>query len=126
MPALADAERHGCGIIKEVSFRTDGRVETGTLFAALKRMRDDKLIEVVPPSERPPQEDRRRRTHRLTTFGRESLRAETERLTELVGTAIAKQVQRASLRKTTRLTPNLDARFVHGEAQQLNLQFARR
>ena len=94
MLALADVERHGYGIIKEVSFRTDGRVEleTGTLYAALKRMRDDELIDVVPASERPPEEDRRRRTYRLTTFGREILRAETERLKELVGTAIAKQV----------------------------------
>ena len=94
MLALADVERHGYGIIKEVSFRTDGRVEleTGTLYAALKRMRDDELIEVVPASERPPEEDRRRRTYRLTAFGREVLRAETERLKELVGTAIAKQV----------------------------------
>ncbi len=38
------------------------------------------------------EEDSRRRTYRLTAFGREVLRAETERLTELVGTAIAKQV----------------------------------
>jgi DNA-binding PadR family transcriptional regulator len=94
MLALADVERHGYGIIKEVSFRTSGRVEleTGTLYAALKRMRDDELIEVVPASERPPEEDSRRRTYRLTAFGREVLRAETERLKDLVGTAIAKQV----------------------------------
>jgi len=99
MLALADVERHGYGIIKEVSHRTEGRVEleTGALYAALKRMRDDRLIEVVPASERPPHEDRRRRTYRLTAFGMEVLRAETKRLTELVGVAIEKQVIPAAI-----------------------------
>jgi DNA-binding PadR family transcriptional regulator len=94
MLALVDQDRHGYGIIKEVAERTDGRVEleTGTLYAALKRMRDDDLIEIVPASERPPQEDRRRRTYRLTAFGREVLQAESERLSHLVDMAVQKQV----------------------------------
>ena len=94
MLALADVDRHGYGIIKEVSERTNGRVEleTGTLYAALKRMRDEGFLEVVPASERPPHEDRRRRTYRLTQLGKKVLRAEAERLTELVDVAIAKRV----------------------------------
>jgi DNA-binding PadR family transcriptional regulator len=94
MLALADVDRHGYGIIKEVAERTEGRVEleTGTLYAALKRMRDEQLIEDVPASERPPHEDRRRRTYRLTAFGREVLRAESERLSDLVGVAVQKRV----------------------------------
>ncbi len=92
--ALADTPRHGYGIIKEVSDRTDGRVdlETGTLYAAIKRMRDEQLIEVVPRSERPADEDSRRRNYRLTEFGRAVLRAESQRLAQLVGLAVEKSV----------------------------------
>jgi len=47
--ALADEDRHGYGIIKEVEDLTNGQMEleTGTLYAAMKRMRKDQLIEVV-------------------------------------------------------------------------------
>jgi DNA-binding PadR family transcriptional regulator len=40
--ALADDPRHGYGIIKEVLERTDGEMEleTGTLYAGIKRLRD--------------------------------------------------------------------------------------
>jgi DNA-binding PadR family transcriptional regulator len=98
MLALADVDRHGYGIIKEVYERTNGRVEleTGTLYAALKRMRDEDLIESVPASERPAHEDRRRRTYRLTKLGKKVLRAEAERLTELVDVARAKRVLSAA------------------------------
>jgi DNA-binding PadR family transcriptional regulator len=92
--ALAGTPRHGYGIIKEVSNRTDGCVEleTGTLYAAIKRLRDEELIEVVPRSERPPEEDSRRRNYRLTKFGQAVLKAESQRLAQLVGMAVEKSV----------------------------------
>ncbi len=92
--ALADTPRHGYGIIREVSNGTDGRVEleTGTLYAAIKRMRGDRLIETVPRSERPPDEDSRRRNYRLTQFGRAVLEVESQRLAQLVGLAVDKKV----------------------------------
>jgi len=92
--SLADEDRHGYGIIKEVAGRTGGRIEleTGTLYAALKRYRDDRLIEVAPKSTRPPDEDSRRRAYRLTAFGRQVLRAESERLAELLDVAVEKKV----------------------------------
>ncbi|MFC1540240.1 PadR family transcriptional regulator [Gemmatimonadota bacterium] len=92
--SLADIDRHGYGIIKEVAFRTGGEMEleTGTLYAALKRIRDEELIEIVSSSERPEGEDSRRRTYRLTPFGLAVLRAESERLSQLVTVAIRKQV----------------------------------
>jgi DNA-binding PadR family transcriptional regulator len=92
--ALADADRHGYGIIKEVEERTNGKValETGTLYAAMKRMRDERLIEMVPKSERPAEEDSRRRTYRLTTFGTQVLRAESDRLFHLLAIAAEKNV----------------------------------
>lgn len=92
--ALADANRHGYGIIKEVEERTDGKMEleTGTLYAAMKRMREDELIEVVPPSKRPADEDSRRRTYRLTPFGQKVLKTESQRLAHLLGIAAEKKV----------------------------------
>jgi len=84
--ALADADRHGYGIIKEVSARTAGlvEIETGTLYAALQRMRDEKLIAIAPKSSRPAGEDKRRRIYRLTDFGRSVLQAESNRLRSLL------------------------------------------
>ena len=92
--ALADEERHGYGIIKDVEARTGGEmsIETGALYHAVKRMLDDGLIEVVPPGERPPNEDRRRRTYRLRSWGREVLAAESLRLRHLLRIAEAKDV----------------------------------
>ena len=92
--ALADEHRHGYGIIKEVSARTDGEMEleTGTLYTALKRLKDEGLIDIVSRAQRPPGEDDRRRTYHLTPFGNKVLAAESRRLAALVGVAIEKRV----------------------------------
>jgi hypothetical protein len=46
---LADADRHGYGIIKEVLERTDGEMEleTGTLYTGFRRLKEDRLLDVV-------------------------------------------------------------------------------
>ena len=92
--ALADAERHGYGIIKEVEARTDGRVRLGpgTLYGSVKRMLEEGLIE--ESDERPDSEldDERRRYYRLTGFGRRVATAEAERLSGLVADARAKRL----------------------------------
>ena len=81
--SLSSSERHGYGIIKDVADRTAGRLEleAGTLYAAIKRMRDEGLIEEATA---PEDADARRRYYGLTPFGRRVLRAESERLAELV------------------------------------------
>jgi len=84
--SLSGEARHGYGIIKDVEERTDGRLvlEAGTLYAAIKRLRDDGLIaEGAGPSGT----DARRRYYGLTPLGRKVLRAESERLAELVALA---------------------------------------
>ena len=84
-------------IIKEVEERTgqNMQIETGALYHAIRRMREDGLIEPIDESERPKGEDTRRRTYRLTNWGREVLAAESARLRQLVEIAEAKQVLQA-------------------------------
>jgi DNA-binding PadR family transcriptional regulator len=89
--ALADGERHGYGIMLEVRERSGGRVRLGpgTLYGAIKRLKEGGVIEEC--GERPgPGEadgDERRRYYRLTGFGGELLAAEVERLDGLVRAA---------------------------------------
>lgn len=92
--ALADAERHGYGIIKEVEARTDGavRLGPGTLYGSIKRMLDDGVIEESDERPDPEADDERRRYYRLTDFGRRVATAEAERLSRLVATARAKRL----------------------------------
>ena len=92
--ALADAERHGYGIIKEVEARTDGsvRLGPGTLYGSIKRMSDEGMIEESDERPDPEADDERRRYYRLTGFGRRVAVAEAERLSGLVTAARAKQL----------------------------------
>jgi DNA-binding PadR family transcriptional regulator len=86
---LADGERHGYGIMQEVEARTAGEVRLGpgTLYGAIRRLREDGLIEERPGA------DERRRNYRLTSFGRSVARLEVERLEALYVAAKAKLVR---------------------------------
>src|SRR5215467_8689919 len=90
--ALADGEKHGYAIIKEVSRRTNGgvRLGAGTLYAALKRFVTDGLVAESDERPDPALDDERRRYYRLTPQGRAVAVAETERLAETVKQARAK------------------------------------
>jgi DNA-binding PadR family transcriptional regulator len=87
--SLADRERHGYAIMQEVEAMTRGQIRMGpgTLYGAIKRLLAAGLI--VESDERPDPEhdDERRRYYRLTTFGRQVLGAETQRLSHLVEVA---------------------------------------
>lgn len=76
--ALADDERHGLAITREVESRTGGKVwlGPGTLYPALKRMSGDGLIEESGRRPAPDLDDRRRRYYRLTGFGKRVLLAD--------------------------------------------------
>ncbi|MGH9322441.1 MAG: PadR family transcriptional regulator [Vicinamibacteria bacterium] len=91
--ALAGAPLHGYGIIKEVARRTEGEVEleAGTLYAAIKRIRDEGLIDLAP-APRGERGDSRRRYYRLTPLGRRAARRESERLLSLVELAREKKM----------------------------------
>jgi DNA-binding PadR family transcriptional regulator len=90
---LADGERHGYAIIQEVEARSDGemRLETGTLYRALRRLVADGYAK--PMARRPPgdaddaHDDERRRYYSITPAGRQVAAAEAARLARLVAAA---------------------------------------
>jgi len=92
--ALADQERHGYGIMQEVMVMTQDRVRLGpgTLYGSIKRMLKANLIEESDERPDPELDDERRRYYRLTSFGRQVLAAETQRLSTLIDVAQAKRV----------------------------------
>ncbi len=90
--ALNDGARHGYAIMQEVEESSGGRVAVGpgTLYEALQSLGKKDLVEAVPPK---PDDDPRRRYHKLTTLGRKVLQAEAGRLADLVQVLKAKNVQ---------------------------------
>lgn len=92
--ALADASRHGYGIIKEIE-EAQGRAfksSTGTLYLAIQRLVKEGLIEEEPAP--PPGGDPRRKYYRLTPRGRGTAVAEVDRLAQLLGVARKKRLVR--------------------------------
>jgi len=90
--ALADASRHGYGIIKEIELRdgSDSAPSTGAMYLALQRMESEGLIEEAPdPAEG---EDARRRYYALTPAGRAAAESESTKLATLVAAARAKRL----------------------------------
>ncbi len=92
--ALADSERHGYGIMQEIAARTNGatRMGPGTLYGSIKRMLADGLIEASDERPDPALDDERRRYYRLTNFGQRVVRAEAQRLEQVVRIAHTKRV----------------------------------
>lgn len=82
--SLAEGDKHGYAILKEVERRTDGEVvlSTGTLYGIVKRLLADGLIR-----ESSSRSDERRTAYRLTPFGRKVALAEADRLRTLVAAA---------------------------------------
>ena len=92
--ALADKERHGYDIMREVDERSEGKVRLGpgTLYGSIKRMLSDGLIEELDERPDPELDDERRRYYRLSDLGRRVAVAEAERLERLVKSARSKKL----------------------------------
>lgn len=92
--ALADGDKHGYAILKEVDEQTGGEVQlsTGTLYGIIKRLLVEGLI--VELRNRPPAEhdDQRRRYYHLTDLGREVAVVETRRMERLIARAQSKRL----------------------------------
>jgi DNA-binding PadR family transcriptional regulator len=90
--ALADSDRHGYGIIKEIEEREgeDAAPSTGALYLALQRMERDGLIaEGASPRA---DDDARRRYYTVTRLGRSVGEQESARLAALVRIARQKKL----------------------------------
>jgi DNA-binding PadR family transcriptional regulator len=95
--ALADGEKHGYAIMREVGERSGGavRMGPGTLYGSIQRMLKDGLIAETPERVGPAQSEHgeeRRRYYRLTGFGERVLAAEVRRMEDLVRIAQSKRV----------------------------------
>jgi DNA-binding PadR family transcriptional regulator len=92
--ALADGDKHGYAIIKEVRRRTDGDVELGasSLYAVLKRLVSDGVVAETDERPDPALDDERRRYYRLTRFGRAVVIAELTRLDDILAQGRAKRL----------------------------------
>jgi DNA-binding PadR family transcriptional regulator len=90
--ALADEDRHGYAVIKDVAARTGGtlKLSPGTLYRSIDRMVQQGLIREVSSRPARDMDDERRRYYRITAFGREAARAESRRLTQMLDLARAR------------------------------------
>jgi len=91
---LADGERHGYAIKREIAERTSRRLDLGpgSLYGAIKKLTGDGLIEESDHRPEAHLDDERRRYYRLTAEGRTVLKAEAARLRSLVELAESRSV----------------------------------
>ena len=81
--ALTEAPLHGYALVARLR-ELEGRdaLRTGTVYAALARLRDEELVEeTAPPAD---ETDARRRYYRVTEDGLVAARAEAARLADVV------------------------------------------
>lgn len=90
LAALANQDRHGSSIQREVMRLMDGHLKLWPtmLYSTLESLVEEGWIEeLTDPGELPPGTSRRRRYYRITALGRQVLAQEAERLSELAETA---------------------------------------
>jgi DNA-binding PadR family transcriptional regulator len=82
--ALASEDRHGYGIMREVTRQSEGRYRLGpgTLYDNLQKLMDNSFVEESPRKE--VGDDPRRRYYKLTRLGRSVLAADVARLERIV------------------------------------------
>jgi DNA-binding PadR family transcriptional regulator len=87
--SLADGERHGYALKREIAKRTDGKVTLGpgVLYGTIGKMLTQGLIEESAERPDPHLDDERRRYYKITPFGRKVAQAEASRMRELVALA---------------------------------------
>jgi DNA-binding PadR family transcriptional regulator len=92
--ALADGEKHGYAVMKEVENHTAGRIRLGpgTLYGSLDRLLAARFIEECDAPSNHSILNERRRYYRLTASGRVTLQSETQRLKSAVAQARRKGI----------------------------------
>jgi DNA-binding PadR family transcriptional regulator len=83
--SLLDGDRHGYSLVKDIHERTQGEMTLGTstVYAAVKRMSEEGLLEIAPGPALEASGGPRRRYYRITELGRQVARAEGLRITRL-------------------------------------------
>lgn len=83
---LHDRPQHGYGIKTAIKEKTDGTVDLdpGGMYRLIGRLEDQGLLKLAPASADESVDDSRRRYYELTDLGRDVVRAEARRLTDLV------------------------------------------
>ncbi|HTF72222.1 MAG TPA: helix-turn-helix transcriptional regulator [Edaphobacter sp.] len=92
--SLADEDRHGYGIMRQVEEQTEGRMRLGpaTLYGSVRSLLEEKLIDEVEPRGGTKTGEERRRYYRLTSEGRKLARSEAERLADMLRVARVKKI----------------------------------
>ena len=86
--SLAAGERHGYGIIRDAENRGDAMaLDVGTLYRALRRMKDRGLIEAANRRMAADAKDERRNYYRILPMGLGVAKAEARRLSALARAA---------------------------------------
>jgi len=83
---LADGERHGYAILREIRSRANAALDpgAGSLYGAIQKLLGEGAIEECADRPDPHLDDKRRRYYRITDLGRRIATEEVERLREVV------------------------------------------
>ena len=89
LSSLAEGERHGYAIRKDIERRTGDDVKLGvtTLYRLLKQLLDGGLVAESEHRPAPALDDERRRYYRITSAGRRALTAEIRRMERVLAAA---------------------------------------
>ena len=85
--SLAAGERHGYGIIQEIEALGEKAPDVGTMYRALARLEENRLIDAVARRPAANAGDERRNYYRITVVGMRVARAEARRLEALTRAA---------------------------------------
>src|ERR1039458_7881206 len=90
--SLAEGERHGYALKREIALRTGGKLKLGpgVLYGSINKMLEQGLIEESEDRPDAHLDDERRRYYRITSYGRKVAQADAARMNELVRLAAAK------------------------------------
>jgi DNA-binding PadR family transcriptional regulator len=90
--SLAEGERHGYALKREIAERTGGKLKLGPgmLYGSINRMLELGLIEESEDRPDAHLDDERRRYYRITSYGRKVAQADAARMNELVRLAAAR------------------------------------
>jgi DNA-binding PadR family transcriptional regulator len=91
---LADEERHGYAIMREVDRISDGavRMGPGTLYGTIKRLLDAGMVEESGERPDPDMDDERRRYYRITALGEQVCTAEVRRLSTMIERSVMRRL----------------------------------